>query len=303
MPYRIRPEKPFTDEVRTVAGGQLAIAIDALEHTPNGLHEAIHEARKKFKRVRALYRLVARDDKDFRDSENVRLRDTARTLSRVRDAAALIETLGFLKDRCATDEERGAVDHALAILGERRDAIAKAETDLSDKVAAAADQCRKATEALDQLTFDDRPRKTARRLAKSWRKSLTKAQDALKSCHAGADGEVFHELRKAGQTYWMNLSLLREIWPSAMQAKRATAKTLVDLLGHEHDISVLVALIDGEAGLLGDGDQMAHLLGLIIREQQRIRLEALRLADGVFAEKPADEARIIELLWFAAATR
>src|SRR5688572_23232323 len=98
MAYRIRPERPFTAEIRRVAQEQLRGAVTDFEERPKGLHEAIHDARKKFKRLRALYRLVASDAPEFRRQENARIRDMAKTLSVVRDATALIETADYLAE-------------------------------------------------------------------------------------------------------------------------------------------------------------------------------------------------------------
>ncbi len=302
MPYRIRPGRDFGAEVRSVAVEQLHLAISAFEEQPNGLHEAIHEARKKFKRVRSLYRLVILDRPEFRAAENNRLRETARTLSLVRDATALIETVSYLESHALNDDERRALAHAREKLTERRDKLALGETDLPEKAAAAVENCRAAIAAIEEQEFPQGPRKTARLLAKGWRKSLRRGQKALENCRGGAHAELFHNLRKAGQAYWMNLSLLREIWPSAMRAKRAEAKSLVELLGHEHDLALLIDLLDREPATLGDGEEVSHLIGAIIRQQQELRHDALDLAERAFADRPEREASAIEALWIEAAT-
>lgn len=302
MPYRIRPDRPFGEEVVAVASEQLRRAVSALEEQPEGLHEAIHEARKKFKRVRSLYRLVALDQRQFRAVENARLRDTARTLSVVRDATALVETVAYLENHALNDEERNALAHARAALTERRDARALAETDLPEKVSNAISACREAITALETASFPSSPRKAAKLLARGWRKGLARARTSLDDCHRSVHEEVFHELRKAGQAYWMNLSLLRDIWPSAMRAKRAEAKALVDTLGHEHDLALLADLLDRETGLIGGGEEFSHLLGAIIRQQQELRRDALAIAEHVFGDTPAREGTIVEALWITAAT-
>lgn len=301
MAYRIDPAGDFSDEVKSVASDQLHRAIMALETQPDGLHEAIHEARKKFKRVRALYRLVADDMKEFRQAENVRLRQTAADLSAVRDATALIETVDYLSHHAESPEEEEVLARTRDALTARRDAIDKAEVDLADKARAAIDNCNEAIAAASAEDFDGGLRKTAKRIRKAWKKSLTRARAALSACHENAHAEVFHELRKCGQTYWMHLSLLRDIWPSAMHAKRQQAKHLVDMLGHEHDMSLLVELLDAEPGIAGNGESQSHLLGAIIRQQQAIRRETLPLAETVFADEPSVEAGIVAVLWIEAA--
>ncbi|MCM2475872.1 CHAD domain-containing protein [Rhizobium sp. CG5] len=301
MAYRIKPARDFTDETRRIISEQLLRAVAALEEQPGGLHEAIHEARKKFKRVRALYRLTAGNDKDFARQENARLRDMARSLSLVRDATALTETVTYLQAHAETPEEERALAAALTTLTERRDGVATGETDLTDKVAAALETCRAAIAAAEAQSFPESPRKTGRLLAKAWRKSLEKAKAALAGCHDSAHAEVFHSLRKSGQTYWMHLSLLRDLWPAAMRARQTEAKRLVDMLGHEHDLTLLIELLDLHPDMLGGSEDLSLVLGVIIRQQQALRHDALQLADTVFADDPEREADVIETLWLTTA--
>lgn len=302
MAYRLRPSEPFTTEFCSVARQQLSKAIGYLRDQPDGPHEAIHDARKRFKRVRSLYRLIQPDAPDFRDRENARIRDIARQLSSVRDATALVETVTYLTDFAASPEERTALDKARTRLTSRRDHIAEEEHDLPAKMQAAIEGCRAAIEALDALNLSDKPRKTARHLGKAWKKQLVKAHAALAECEKHGGSEAYHELRKSGQAYWMHLSLLRDIWPSAMLAKQGECKTLVDLLGHEHDLSVLTELADKEPDLFGNGDTLARLLAAIINRQQALRRDALEQAHALLSETPEQEAALIALLWERAAT-
>ncbi|CDN55441.1 CHAD domain containing protein [Neorhizobium galegae bv. officinalis bv. officinalis str. HAMBI 1141] len=302
MAYRLRPAKSFTDEFRSVAESQLSHAIRLLEDQPDGQHEAVHDARKRFKRVRALYRLVQPDAKTFRRQENTRIRDMAQTLSAVRDATALVETVDYLAGHAGSPEELSALTTASKALTERRDRIASEEHDLPAKMAAAVDTCRAAIAALDDLDLDNDPHKTAKRLAKAWKDQREKALGALAGCEEHGDAETYHGLRKCGQTYWMHLSLLGAIWPSAMLAKQQQAKALVDLLGHEHDLSVLTGLVNESPELFGDSDTLARVLGAIITRQQALRHEALEAAHEVFADSAETESGLIALLWEKAAT-
>ncbi len=300
MQYRIRPDHSLPGEVRSVARGELEKAIEALETRPEGLHEAIHAARKKFKRLRNLYRLVATGDKEFRRRENARLRDAARSLARIRDATALIETVQHLSLHALTDDEAETLAAAREVLALRRDDIAATESDLEAKVTAVVSDCRAAIEALDALSLPSKSGHAARLVAKGWRKGLEEGHEALVTCKGESHGEAYHDLRKAAQAYWMNLSLLRDLWPSALDAKRSDAKKLVELLGHEHDLTVLTTLLDHEPETFGNGEGLSFLLAIIIRRQQDLRRQALDLADRVFADPATDEAGIIETLWLRA---
>lgn len=300
MAYRFDPEKPFDAEVRRLVGEQLVAAIDYLEQRPDGLHEAIHEARKKFKRVRAIYRLTGDADKVFRRRENARLRDAAGSLSAVRDATALVETTAYLQQHAGNASERAALSKLLKNLTERRDAIAASQTDLEERASAVVGSCRDAVEAIETQPFPTGHRKVARLLAKGWRRGLEKAQQSLEHCREQPGAESFHELRKAGQTYWMHLSLLRPLWPSAFAAKRQMVKQLVDLLGHEHDLSILFALLEMEPEIAEGEKRRVQCLVIIERQRAALQAEALALAEKVFVDPEGREADIVELLWFVA---
>ncbi|MFD1746874.1 CHAD domain-containing protein [Rhizobium helianthi] len=302
MAFSIKPSKSFGGEFARVAEAQLRLAIDSLEKRPEGTHEAIHAARKRFKRLRALYRLVEPDARSFRERENERIRNMARTLSAVRDATALVETLDYLKSASSGEEEMEALQEAQERLRNRRDEIAQeAEADLEARLQAAVETCQEAIQALDHLDLPEGRTRTAKRLEKVWRKQLGKAHRALEECRTSHTEEAFHELRKCGQVYWMHLQLLYDLWPSAIEAKREQVKHLVDLLGHEHDLSVLVQTINETPDLLPKSETLALLLGAVIRNQQALRSEVLSRAQQIFIDRPSNEAAIVATLWLEAA--
>ena len=62
-------------------------------------HEAIHEARKSVKKVRALLRLLEPQLGNVARNANRRLRDLGRTMSVLRDSAAMVETFDQLAEK------------------------------------------------------------------------------------------------------------------------------------------------------------------------------------------------------------
>ncbi|ANM12319.1 MULTISPECIES: CHAD domain-containing protein [unclassified Rhizobium] len=300
MAYRIRPDADFTREFRSVATEQLERAIAVLEERPDGTHEAIHSFRKNLKRLRSLYRLVAREVPDFQDRENARLRDAARSLSAIRDANALIGTAQYLQQSARDPEESEALGRIVAILEGRRDWMVDAESGLEQRLAETSDVLKEAIAALDAVSFNGSHRKNARKLAKSWRRTARRAKAALAACHGEASADDFHNLRKRTYDYRLYHGLLEDIWPGAMKAKRDAAKELVEDLGHIHDLAVLSELVEAEPQLFTRNDDLAHLLDAIIFRQQEDRRQALVNAETVFADDPDEEAQRIELLWLTA---
>lgn len=301
MPFRIDPKKPFDDEIRRAGLELIEDTVTILRDRPSGPHEAVHDARKRFKRLRALYRLIRKAAPDFSREENARFRDIARSLAFARDATALVETAEYLEAFALSDTQGEALRSITAMLRARRDHAVKYEAALDEAISAAITGCEAGRERLKTLSLPDELRDSARLLRTSWARQRKRARQALADCHERADVEHFHELRKAGQTYWMHLGLMRRIWPSAMRAKRADTKRLVDILGHEHDLSVLAAVADREPDRFGNGERLALLLDAIIERQQALRAEGLELADEVFSESARTESRIVGLLWRQAA--
>ena len=82
MPFRVQPDESASAAVRRIAREQLGKIRDGVGVPPQERDEAVHDARKRFKKLRALLKLV-RDEvprKTYR-RENTWFRDTARPLS------------------------------------------------------------------------------------------------------------------------------------------------------------------------------------------------------------------------------
>lgn len=295
MAFTLDPDRPFDAAVRKVVISQLEDAIRALKKQPDGVHEAIHDARKKFKRVRGLYRLVRPAAKDFAKAENARIRDLAKMLSADRDAAALIECARYLRLNAKDGKADMALARLEAALTVRRDAAALSEDALQKKAKAAIETCRDAIAAVEKQDFEEKEPEKA--IAKAWRKQLASAHVAVMAVRAEATDEHFHDLRKEAQTYWMFCALVADIWPTALKAKRSAAKGLADLIGHEHDLCVLIALLEGS-----DAPRLPEQVRRICLEQAqaqrtRLRRQAVKSARKVFDDEAEIESAIVKTLW------
>ncbi|MGV2122855.1 CHAD domain-containing protein [Agrobacterium vitis] len=308
MAYRLRPDLKTGTAIAGMLGALLQAAAADLDRGAEAQADerdrAVHLARRKLKRARALYRLIAPVIADLRRRENRRIGDIARSLSALRDAAALLESVEALQEATLSDEEADALQQAWSLLSNRHERLsANLEAGQSAVMRDAADGCREAADVAMGIEFNDRPAKVARIFAKAWAKTFKRAEAAIAACREGSEAESYHALRKATQTYWMHLSLLRDLWPSAMEMKRSAAKQLADLLGHENDLSVLTSVLDENSSLFAGGETLSHLLAIIIRQQQALRRQALEAADALFADGPDLEPTVIEALWLRAAAQ
>ncbi|OLP60988.1 hypothetical protein BJF93_02670 [Xaviernesmea oryzae] len=292
MGFRLAVDKPLARSVRRIATDELTHAISLLNEQPEGMEHAIHKARRALKKTRGLYRLIAPGAPFFQREENARLRDIARSLSATRDSAVLVSTVTRLE---AADgaEVSAAIAHAGAAL-EARHAARTASANALDLAATIA-ALKQAREAADRFVMTTAGRPPAL-LAKAWRKSILKAQDALKRCHEAPEAEAFHDLRKRAQDWRFFHLLMREAWPGPLNARETRLKALSEDLGMVNDFAVLHQLIEREVQLLSGHDR-ALVLAAIAETLRKRRKKVLAKADALYEIDAATDARHLKHLW------
>src|SRR5262245_62014464 len=96
MSFELKPDESVARGARRILRHQVESALELITD-PADADEAVHDARKHFKKVRAVLRLMrgALRPKDYR-RENLCFRDAARPLTEMRDAVVLVESLDKL---------------------------------------------------------------------------------------------------------------------------------------------------------------------------------------------------------------
>lgn len=301
MTFRIRPGEPLSREVRRVGRDQLEKAIDVLYNEPAGRHEAIHDARKRFKKMRGLLRLVRTEASDLYSVENARLRDAARSLSGVRDATALVETLDRLAARETGRQEQAVLLAIRHRLEARRDAIASAGEDLDERIAAAISACEDALAALDGLDLPKGTGKAGKVVSKGFAKTYARAVEAFGRARETGDPADWHELRKRMKYHWMHIKLMRPLWPGEMRLRARAANQAAQMLGEDHDLAVLIALADTGPGTIGTKEEIAVLIAAAKAESKRLREAIAKALHPMLADDPKLVRRKIEVLYRDAA--
>jgi CHAD domain-containing protein len=111
--------------------------------------------------------------------------------------------------------------------------------------------------------------------------------------------EAFHAWRKRAKYLRYQLRLVRGAWPEALGALETVADDLGELLGDEHDLSVIRARVADEPTIAGK--HRLELDELIVRRSDDLRARARTLGEQLYEDKPADFVRRLGLLWRAAA--
>ena len=289
MSYRIAPGKPLAAEIVRVAEKQYARAIEILRHQPDGPHEAIHDARKRFKRLRGLFRLVRDAAPKFCAEENARVRDIAATLSAVRDATALVEAMDHLLASEATAENHDPLFAIRARLAARRDSIVSAEIGLEAKIAAAIAACEDGVAALGKLRLPRGKASAIAVLANGFADNYGRAVEALATATDSGHAEDWHELRKRIKYHRMHVQLMSPAWPGDMGLRSEIADLAGEALGDDHDLAGLEALIAADPDAIGSEAEIAILRTVMAARSAELH-EQVR---GIVRNLLKDDMRVV----------
>lgn len=292
--YRLRAGEAIPDGIRRVVGGQLAAAADELAGVNEAdLGPAVHNARKRIKRVRAALRLSrgAVGERTY-VLENTELRAIAARLSAARDARVLSETLAVLEEQFAADLPRGATATLRARLHdehERALEALQAEEVTSTTIEALADAgARTADWEFASGDFAA--------LEPDLRRIYRRGRKRLRAACAEPSAENLHDCRKRVKDLWHAAQLLRPARPKRMKRLSRRAHALANLLGDHHDLSVLRDYVEVHPHHFQDTSRDA-LLAVIDRQRDALRRSALKLGRDVYKLPPKRFATDIELGW------
>ena len=275
MAFEIRLDRDAGREVRRIAREEMDRAIAGLGRAREGRLKGIHDARKRFKAIRALLRLVApRLGRDFRH-ENRWYRDAARKLATVREAQASLETLDRLPDAGDSILRRE--------LAARYEALRKQQLQDAGPLARLAGDLVRARERVAGWPLAGEGFEV---IAPGLRATYRQGRKGFRRALRGTSATDLHEWRKDVKYHRHHLELLVQLWPAVMSGAAGTARALSDLLGDHHDLHELRTLISKSQEFVGSRKE--HEAVLASAECQSRELEERAIVTGglVYAEKP-----------------
>jgi CHAD domain-containing protein len=295
MSYRLHFNEALADGMPRIVGEQLDRAIAELSGDAADLPEAVHQVRKRCKKIRGLLRLFRDAFSASYPEENAWFRDLAKRLSAARDAEAMLESLDLLCEALSGELGADAFATVRQAMLTRRSEVQE-DVELPQRVRETTAQLRDARTRVPGWRLDaDGFAAVEKGVARTYRR----ARKALDASYRDPTPERFHEWRKRVKYHWYHLRLLRELWPAPMKALAAEAKQLADLLGDDHDLAVLRETLVQEGDDLGDQEEIDALAALAQRRQDQLRAQAQTLGWRLFAETPADFCRRLQASWHA----
>jgi CHAD domain-containing protein len=280
--------------VRRIVKEQFA---SALEHAASATDEtvdiAVHEIRKSLKRVRSVLRLV-------RDSigvaayrfENDSLRDVARPLSAIRDAKALADALGKLNDRLERSDAGQAYEQAAAALSARSERV-RSELILEHALSTVQPELKAALKRVNKWA---RLPKRWRAVGKGIKRVYRRGRDAHRQVHVHPTADALHEWRKQAKYLRHQLELFAPMRPEELGQLAAQLKTLGDLLGEDHDLTVLAQVLSEEGEGLLEPEALDAMSAVIAVRRHELRDEAMARGELLYRDRPKEFLGRIEPL-------
>ena len=296
MGYAFEHCADVRDEIVRVMSEQVAKAVVALDDADDDPTNAIHECRKRCKKVRGAIRLARPAvDGDGYERVNRLARDAARPLATYRDAAAMAQTFDLLTDRFADD---GLLpDQATSVtdvLDKRRSAAEHRSDELTDDIARSRALLADLAEAIGsiELTADGWDALGAG-LAKSYGRGRSAMHEAIE----GPTGPRFHEWRKRAKYSRYHLDLLAPSAPMLLEPLETAFHELTDALGDAHDLVVLGTWLRSDDATEEIDDDLTPVQVIVDGARAELEHRAVALGRRLYVESPKRFGRRLGAYW------
>ncbi|MDQ1256002.1 MAG: hypothetical protein QG656_597 [Candidatus Hydrogenedentes bacterium] len=289
MAFRFDRDESLADGIRRIAREEIDAASAWLSALEEDRDKAVHDARKGFKRMRALVRLArATLGPEVFAAENAFYRDVGRQLSAARDSAALIEAAESLHERFGNIIAEDVYRQVRAALGRAYEEAQRSSLDDADAAPAVVAALAEGHARVETWPIDGDGFGLVR---DGLRQTYAQGQDALAAARHDPVPECFHEWRKHVKYLWHHVELFSPLWPETLDAFAGELHELADALGDDHDLLMLHHRLVAEPAHIG------ALGGAIGRRRSELQSRARSLGARIYAESPDAFTERIERYW------
>jgi CHAD domain-containing protein len=292
--YRVTQHETTADAIKRIVVEQIDKALEGLESQHGSQDDAIHDARVCFKKIRAVLRLVETEsDANIFREENLCYRDAGRRLSAIRDTAAMLEAFDKLTDRFAEQLSPNA-------FAELRQSLRQSST------------TRRLEKQKAMLTVAKTIR-TARRRVEHWpihqdgfaafgqgvKRVYKQGRQSFSNALAQPSVELFHEWRKDVKYLRYQIRLLKPIWSTMLEKLGDELEMLGEYLSEDHDLALLRQRVLEATEPTNNRTDVDAFIALIDQRRGELQVEAKRLGERVYAEKPRAFTSRLQVYWQA----
>ena len=284
MSYKLEKQENLKENINRVASEEIEACLTSLKKAE--IHEAVHDIRKRLKKLRALARLV-RDEMGEKKYKkiNIYFRDLGRELAPIRDLTAHMETVDMLKERYGDHVYVKFFNSIKEELEKERNTVTE---ELQEKEFFSQYLVEKLEKAREKL--EDWPVKSSdiAVILPGLKRVYERGANAMEEAYADPDAATFHEWRKRAKYLWHQSELLQEIWPEMFTTLESEIHLLADYLGDDHDLMILDDKLLNSEFNFKDEKQKEMIHALIKEYSDHLRTNAELKGALIYAEKPKD---------------
>jgi len=293
--FRLLPGEALGVGLKRLGIDEIDGAISGFYDGEEAFGEAVHESRKSIKRIRALLRLIRFElgEKVYR-FENAWMRDTARLISEVRDAAVAVNAIDDIRDLYGSLLAEGTLEETGERLVARRDRIeerAMEDPEMVPRVVANLERARaryaswptgpEARSAYGMGIRDD-----FRAIGPGLRATHGRGRREMVAAYRDPSPMTFHLWRKRVKYLKHQMEILTPMWPEVMIGMAITLDRIADLLGQDHDLAELLDLVANRPDLCPNPFERSLMTALAQQRRSDLQTASRILGRRIYAERP-----------------
>lgn len=292
MGFRIKTGQDMSAEIRRIVLEQLDIAASELKAIGDPeTDQAIHDARRRVKKIRAVIRLVRPVlDKPYR-SVDADLSDVSQLLAPVADGQGIINTLNALAQRYHNVLPKRTASSIRSELVEREkrvDSQAKAEHVLQR--AASALRSERSRVKRWQLSA-----KGFNALEPGLKESFRRSRQAMKTARLHPTPEKYRTWRRQVKDLWFHIRLIESRCGNQLMGYQRRLEALDGVLGEYHNLVLLRDVLVTDSGL--SRREAAQCLKVVAKYERVLRRDAQVLGGRLYSERPRSVVKRIKHFW------
>lgn len=302
MAFRIEGEESIAQALRRIAVEQFDDGIKEIEDQELDRYEAVHQIRRRLKRVRGILRMAREAFPKTYRLENAAYRDMAQALAPFRDAQSAIEAFDAFRKRYRRELAGEPMAKIRARLVEVKSETDPGNDELANRLAQTREKLTEFRDRAQDWQFEHEGFSAIEQglhaLYGAGRIEMAAAFKAAKREPFAMETTVaFHDWRKSVKYLGFAIRILTPIWKDALNTQRSATDSLEKKLGEEHDLALLGERVATEKERLGLESEAERLLPLAEQRRYELRESARGIGARFYAEQPEDFVHRLRTYW------